>query len=110
MRMAARWRRTTLHAVVAALFGFGCMAPASAETRAVVVGIDDYLNVPKLKGARADAEDIAATLQKGGVKDLVLLRDGEATRRDVLGAIDQLIEKSRKGDLAIITLAGHGAR
>lgn len=85
-------------------------APAAAETRAVVVGIDDYVNVPKLKGAKADAEDIAAVLKKTGVKDVLLLRDAEASRKSVLDAIDQLIAKSRKDDLAIITLAGHGAR
>lgn len=105
-------RRGMIAAAVALIaLGLACSAaPARSETRAVVVGIDKYVNAPKLLGAKADAEDIAATLKKGGVKDLVLLRDEEATRKSVLGAIDALIERARKDDLAIITLAGHGAR
>lgn len=98
-----------LGSVVLALAG-AAVSPAQAETRAVVVGINDYINVPKLKGAVADAEDIAAVLKKSGAKDVVLLRDAEATRKSVLEAIEQLIARSRKDDLAIIALAGHGAR
>ena len=99
-------------AIAAIVLGVACIAapPAEAETRAVVVGINKYLNVPELKGAVEDADDIAAALIKGGVKDLVLLRNEQATRKSVLDAIDQLTARARKDDLAIITLAGHGAR
>jgi hypothetical protein len=83
---------------------------ASAETYAVVVGINDYINVPKLKGAVADARDISAALKRSGVQNVVMLLDSEATRKSVLDSIDQLVAKARKDDLAIITLAGHGAR
>lgn len=83
---------------------------AQAETRALVVGINDYLLVPKLKGAVADAEDIAAALRKSGAKDVVLLRDAEATRKSVLDAVDRLVARAGKDDLVIISLAGHGAR
>ena len=107
-----RRRGKLASATIAIALGLACIAVtrAQAETRAVVVGINDYINVPKLKGAVADAEDIAAALKKSGVKDVVLLRDAEASRKSVLEAIEQLIAKSRKDDLAIITLAGHGAR
>jgi Caspase domain len=106
-------RRSTVKPAVFAIFlGLACIATSRAEavTRAVVVGINDYVNVPKLKGAVADARDISAALKRGGVKDLVVLLEGEATRKNVLDAIDQLIVRARKDDLAIITLAGHGAR
>jgi hypothetical protein len=83
---------------------------AEAETHAVVVGINDYPNLRKLEGAVADANDISAALEKAGVTDLVTLRNGEATRKSVLGAIDQAIAKVKKDDLVIITFAGHGGR
>ncbi|WP_454620426.1 caspase family protein [Bradyrhizobium cenepequi] len=107
-----KWRGSFTPAVAAIALGLASIAasPAEAETRAVVVGINDYINVPKLKGAVADAEDIAAALKKSGAKDVVLLRDAEATRKSVLEAIEQLIARARKDDLVIITLAGHGAR
>ncbi|UYO54604.1 caspase family protein [Rhodopseudomonas palustris] len=83
---------------------------AEAETYAVVVGINDYLNLNKLKGAVDDAHDISGALTKSGVRDVVTLIDAEATRKSVLGAIDRMITKVHKDDLAIITFAGHGGR
>lgn len=104
-------KRVTLAAlaIVLGIFDFR-ISSASAETYAVVVGINDYVNVPKLKGAVADARDISAVLKKSGVQNVVTLLDGDATRKSVLDSIDQLIAKARKDDLAIIALAGHGAR
>lgn len=86
-----------------------CPAPAAAETRAVVVGIDAYFIKP-LKGARADAEDIAAALRRRGIADVTRLLDQEASRDAVLGAIDAMIARTRKDDLVIISFAGHGVR
>lgn len=87
----------------------GSVLPAAAETRAVVIGIDDYQMKP-LKGAVADAEDIAGALRRRGVHDLTLLRNGEAGRDSVLGAIDALISRTIKDDLVIISFAGHGVQ
>lgn len=101
---------------MSAIFGvalaFGCIvvSPAVAETHAVVVGVNDYINVPRLLGAVADAKDISTTLKKAGVVDLVTLLDAAATRKDVLGAIDHVIARAHKDDLVIITFAGHGGR
>src|SRR6478609_10495947 len=93
---------------MSAIFGvalaFGCIvvSPAVAETHAVVVGVNDYINVPRLLGAVADAKDISTTLKKAGVVDLVTLLDAAATRKDVLGAIDHVIARAHKDDLVII--------
>lgn len=96
--------------ILGVVLGWSFMAPAAAETHAVVVGIDKYATVTQLHGAAADAKDISAALQKAGVTDIVSLIDESATRKNVLGAIDQMIAHVHKDDLAIITFAGHGAR
>jgi len=83
---------------------------AKAETHAVVVGIDDYINVRKLEGAVADARDILGALEKAGVTDVLPLIDAQATRQNVLGAIDAMTAKVHRDDLVIITFAGHGGR
>ena len=82
--------------------------PAAAETHAVVVGINHYLDLKQLRGAVADATDIAQALKKAGVSDLTTLIDQDATRASVLGAIDRMIATAKKDDLVIITFAGHG--
>jgi hypothetical protein len=86
------------------------VSQAAAETHAVVIGINDYANLKRLRGAVADCHDLSEALKKAAVTDLVVLIDMEATRKNVLGAIDRLISRANKGDLAIITFAGLGSR
>jgi Caspase domain len=105
------WRRQARCFVFGAALGLGCLASeASAETHAVVVGINDYLTLKHLKGAEADAQDIYAALKQAGVTDVVPLIGPDATRDKVMGAIDQMIAHAHKDDLAIITFAGHGGQ
>jgi hypothetical protein len=48
--------RRAIAVVAVAACGLGCFAPAQAQTRHdLVIGIDDYRNVPKLRRAVADA-------------------------------------------------------
>jgi hypothetical protein len=80
---------------------------------ALVVGIDDYAKVNHLHGAKADAEDIYTTLtKKVGVPadHITALMQENATRDKFVGAMTDLIKKSKAGDLVIISYAGHGAR
>lgn len=99
-----------LIAVTVAVLAF-LATPAAAATRAVVVGIDAYLNVKPLKGAVADARDIAGALRARGVppEHLRLLTDEQATRANILAAIDEALAVLKSGDLFILTFAGHGA-
>jgi len=91
-------------------------APArehSGMVRALVVGIDNYKNghiAPPLSGAVADARDINAALQQAGASDITLLLDDQATRSRLEIALNGLAQRSRPGDLVIITFAGHGTR
>jgi Caspase domain/Domain of unknown function (DUF4384) len=87
------------------------VSPAgNGQIRALVIGIDRYQNVRPLKGAAADARDIASALKGAGVSDLTVLIDQDATRRNVDGAMTHLLEVATPGDLVFLSLAGHGAQ
>jgi Caspase domain/Domain of unknown function (DUF4384) len=86
------------------------LPPGNGQIRALVIGIDQYQNVRPLKGAAADARDIAAALKSANVSDLTVLTDRDATRRNVDGAMMHLLEASTPGDLVFLSLAGHGAQ
>ena len=84
--------------------------PQGGEVRALVIGIDAYQFVPTLHGAVADARDLKATLRRNGIKDVTALFDAAADRATVMRSLDQLLERSRPGDLVILTIAGHGVQ
>jgi len=84
--------------------------PQGGEVRALVIGIDAYQFVPQLRGAVADARDIESTLRSQGVKDVTALYDAAADRATVMRAIDQLVQRSKSGDLVVLTIAGHGVQ
>jgi Caspase domain len=84
--------------------------PEGGEVRALVIGIDAYQFVPQLRGAVADARDIEQTLRSEGVKDVTVLYDGAADRATVIHTLEQLLERSRPGDLLVLSLAGHGVQ
>jgi Caspase domain len=96
--------------------GFGGAARANelrvegGELRALVIGIDDYRSLPRLGGAVADARDLAATLRGGGVRDVTTLLDADADRARVMSALDDLLARSRGGDLVVLAMAGYGAQ
>jgi hypothetical protein len=77
---------------------------------ALIVGIDDYQKVPRLKGAAADARDIDRSLSASGVTHTTLLIDRAATRAAVSDKVRELVDEARAGDLVIIAFAGHGAQ
>ena len=89
----------------------GLTAPGGGAVHALVMGINDYPNLgshASLRGARPDAEDIAAVLQKEGVTDLTRLLDHDVTRARVVAQMDKLVQTSKPGDLVIISYSGHG--
>ena len=89
----------------------GLTAPGGGTVHALVMGINDYPNLgsrASLRGARPDAEDIAAVLQKEGVADLTSLLDHDVTRKRVVDEMNKLVQTSKAGDLVIISYSGHG--
>jgi hypothetical protein len=85
-------------------------APGGGTIRALVIGVDAYPNLAasaQLHGARADAQDIAAALKRGGVEPIVIL-DADATRAKIVAQMDSFVAESKPGDLVLFAYAGHG--
>jgi uncharacterized caspase-like protein len=113
-------RFLTLLTAVVALAMAGVSGPVSAQVelegpehgnlRALVIGIDAYKNVRPLLGAIADARDIENALRRSAVGDVTMLLDERVTRDAVIAALEALIRRTGRGDLVIISIAGHGAQ
>ncbi len=103
-------RRVLRGAAVGCLALLLAPASAAAETRAIVIGIDDYASVPRLRGAVNDAKDIADALHRIGVADLTVLLDGNASRDRILAAWDGVLARAVAGDRIVFSYAGHGAQ
>jgi uncharacterized caspase-like protein len=84
--------------------------PEEGQVRALVVGIDAYRYVRPLKGAVSDARDIETSLRRMGVSDLTTLIDERADRDSVLTSINALLSRTGRGDLVLLSIAGHGAQ
>ncbi|MGY3466468.1 hypothetical protein ACVW0I_003339 [Bradyrhizobium sp. LM6.11] len=80
--------------------------PDGAAVRALVIGIDDYQHVRKLKGAVADATDIVTSLKSMGVDDVIELTNAQADRAGVLREISALVERTKNNDLIFLSIAG----
>jgi hypothetical protein len=98
----------TPHAYAAG--GLSISNPDGAAVRALVIGIDDYQHVRKLKGAVADATDIVTSLKNMGVGDVVVLTNAQADRASVLREISALVERTKNNDLIFLSIAGHGTQ
>jgi hypothetical protein len=84
--------------------------PGQGVIRALVIGADHYASHKNLRGAVADARDLEQALRKGGVRDLTVLIEEQASRREAQAAMDRLVASSAPGDLIIISFAGHGSQ
>ncbi len=92
-------------------------APAATEgggegDAAVVIGIEDYVVVSDVPGARANAQDWYTWLvETRGVPvgSVVLLRDSEGTREGILDGARRARERVREGGTLWFVYIGHGA-
>src|SRR5258708_3439813 len=84
--------------------------PDGGEVRALVISIDDYQHVRKLKGATADAHDVDSSLRTMGVGDVTALINDRADRSNVLREISALVERTKTNDIVFLSIAGHGAQ
>ena len=106
-------------ALIAVAFALGPRAPCNAaEIRALLIGVsvyDESIGLASLRGPANDVRLWQQTLAGRGVSDIRILADGVdggaiPTRAAVLAAFADLARSSSAGDLAIITLSGHGTR
>jgi hypothetical protein len=101
-----RWISRFLAAVgMVAAFAVSA-GPAHAEKRvALVVGNNDYRNVPKLQKAVNDARTMGDTLKQLGFTVMVAENQNRQTFSQTLLAFDKAVEA---GDTAFFFYAGHG--
>jgi metacaspase-1 len=85
---------------------------ATATKRALCIGIGDYpVRGRDLKGAVPDAKAWATLLRERfgfDKRDITLLLDAQATRAQILAALDALLSDARSGDVRVFTIACHG--
>jgi len=76
--------------------------------KAVCVGINDYPGISNdLKGCVNDANDWANLLEFSGFQiDKIL--DEQATKQNILNALDDLVTNATSGDQIVFTYSGHG--
>jgi Caspase domain len=95
-----------------------CLINRAQQQRALVIGIDTYKPTdrspfPELEGCKNDALAMKVLInakfnfQNSNIKELY---NEQATRSNILQSINELLDKSNKGDIAFIYYAGHGSQ
>ncbi|GEP12087.1 caspase family protein [Methylobacterium gnaphalii] len=80
---------------------------ALAETRvALVIGNSAYRSVPALPNPRRDAGRVAASLGSAGFQSVTVVDD--ASRADLITALNRFSDAAERADWAIVYYAGHG--
>ena len=95
--------------VLGLLLGVLCAGMASAQQPrlALVIGNQDYANVPKLRNAAADAQAMAALLRERGFDVTERLN---LDRRNLLRSFEDFRAKVRAGSVVVFYYAGHGVQ
>ena len=84
------------------------IASQTGRNWAVVIGIDEYREVRRLKYAVKDAQSVAQVLRKQGFQVVTLFND-QATRHSILKELGtNLISKVKPEDRVLVFYAGHG--
>ncbi|KAG8708317.1 hypothetical protein FRC11_006569, partial [Ceratobasidium sp. 423] len=83
------------------------------KLHALIIGINDYPNLPRLKGAVADADEVVKFLEselKIPPDHIINLRDDTATRQNIINSIKSFQNNPRinRGDPILIYYAGNG--
>jgi hypothetical protein len=91
---------------------FIMMTTCYADSRALLVGIDEYQHINELIGSKQDVESMNRFIQsEWGYKpwQIRTLTDAEATDKGILTAFDNwLIKGSQPGDKVLFYYSGHG--
>ncbi len=106
MAMSGTLMRAVFAAVFAVAIQLALAGSATAAKRvALVIGNDQYSNIPQLRKAVNDARTMNDTLRKLGFTVLVAENQNRKGLSETMLAFDRMIEK---GDTAFFFFAGHG--
>jgi hypothetical protein len=81
--------------------------------RALLIGINKYLHVPKLNGSLNDIETMRQVLvSRFGFDErhIATLTDEAATRAGILAALDRLVQEAGPRDTVYLHYSGHGSQ
>ncbi len=80
-----------------------------AKSWAVLIGINEYQQWPKLRYAVNDAQAVETLVRKLGFDEVIMVLDREATQQRILRVLgDELYAKTKDDDRVFIFFAGHG--
>jgi Caspase domain len=83
--------------------------PGYRKSWAVLIGINEYQQWPKLKYAVNDARSIENLVRGLGFNEVITLLDGDATQQRILRVLgDELYTQTQDDDRVFIFYAGHG--
>jgi len=82
--------------------------PTGGNNYALVIGINQYQNIARLRTATNDAQDVAQILSKKYGFEVRILLDNKATRSAILRELNDLKNKTNPNDRLLIYYAGHG--
>lgn len=82
---------------------------------ALCVGINEFKSLPRsswLSGCVNDAKDIAKTLKKFEftARNVKVLTDADATKKNVMTALTDMVGKAKPGDQVVFTFSSHGTQ
>ncbi len=75
---------------------------------ALVIGINEYKEQPKLRTAANDAKEIAQVLEKEFGFQVEVLLNAEATRSKIIDTLQNYQTSVQEGDRLLVYYAGHG--
>ena len=82
---------------------------------ALCVGINEFKSLPRsswLSGCVNDANDISKALKKSGftARNVKVLTDKQATKKNVMAALEEMVAKAKPGDHVVFTFSSHGTQ
>ncbi len=93
------------------VFTFG-IASASLADSAVLVGIDTYPFLPgaKLSACENDVDLMRGILSRRGFSSFVTMKSNDASKENILAAMDRAIRKAMPGERVVYYHSGHGSQ
>lgn len=98
--------------IAALLLALMPASAAQAETRAILIGVSRYQSaaIPDLMGPANDLSAMESLARSMQASDVVLLRDGAASRSSVETALHDMGLRAQPGDWLLFYFSGHGAQ
>ena len=75
----------------------------------LIIGIGHYKNIADLHNIDKDVKTYTKILKNWGVTKAIVLKDENATKKNILDSLDDIISKIKTGDRFFMFFSGHGS-